>query len=132
MQEYPTEEVLAANYLVSAWKPELITEVLSKLTPDNCRLASKYENLHISLTAVYSLRVGIVSKKFEAVADQTEKWYGTKYKIEEISEEQMKKWQDSVPSNELQIPGRNEFIPANLELFPKDDNVVLTANLCIR
>jgi insulysin len=37
-QEYPTEEVLAANYLVSAWKPELIAEVLSKLTPDNCRL----------------------------------------------------------------------------------------------
>jgi hypothetical protein len=32
---------LAANYLVSAWKPELIAEVLSKLTPDNCRFASK-------------------------------------------------------------------------------------------
>jgi insulysin len=68
-------------------------------------------------------RIGIVSQKYESVADQTEKWYGTKYKIEEISTELMKKWQDSVPSNELQIPGRNEFIPSNLELFPKDDNV---------
>jgi insulysin len=64
-----------------------------------------------------------VSKKFESTADQTEKWYGTKYKMEEISQELMKKWQDAVPSNELQLPGRNEFIPSNLDLFPKDDNV---------
>jgi len=111
---------------VSAWKPELIAEVLSKLTPDNCRFASKIGKFRLYDKIVYFHRVGIVSKKYESVADQTEKWYGTKYKIEEISTELMKKWQDSVPSNELQIPGRNEFIPSNLELFPKDDNVIVS------
>lgn len=129
LQEYPTEEVLAANYLVSEWKPELITEVLSKLTADNCRSASKKENFRLSLIVSCYFRVGIVSKKFESVADQSEKWYGTKYKLEEISPELMKRWQDSVPSNELQIPGRNEFIPSNLDLFPKDDNVKINPTL---
>jgi len=43
LQELPTEEVLAAYYLVTEWKPELINQLLSKLTPDNCRLVSKLQ-----------------------------------------------------------------------------------------
>lgn len=30
------------------------------------------------------LRAAIVAKRFEAVADQKEKWYGTQYKSEKI------------------------------------------------
>jgi len=81
------------------------------------------------MTFVY--RVGIVSKKFEAVADEREKWYGTHYKLEDLSKEVMDKWSNSVPSNELQLPAKNEFIPSNFKLFSKDENVIFcyTSNL---
>lgn len=29
-------------------------------------------------------RVAVIGKKFEGIADQEEKWYGTKYKLEKI------------------------------------------------
>jgi insulysin len=69
-----------------------------------------------------------VSKKFEAVADQKEKWYGTQYKLEDIAKEKIKEWEESVPSNELQLPAKNEFIPSNFDLFPKDENVCFYNN----
>lgn len=33
------------------------------------------------------MNIYLMSKSFEAQTDQTEKWYQTKYKVEEISEE---------------------------------------------
>lgn len=35
-------------------------------------------------------RVYVIGKKFEDQANLTEKWYGTKYSIEQIPEEQIK------------------------------------------
>ena len=29
-------------------------------------------------------RVAVIGKKFESIADEEEKWYGTKYKLEKI------------------------------------------------
>jgi hypothetical protein len=48
------DEVLAANYIVSEWKPELITEILSKLTPDNCRYASPLKIFFCVLSGFFS------------------------------------------------------------------------------
>ncbi|XP_059471054.1 insulin-degrading enzyme isoform X2 [Neocloeon triangulifer] len=99
--DYPIDEVLTGHYLVSEWKPELIEQLLSKLTPENCR-------------------VGIVSKKFDEIADQSEKWYGTKYKLESILPELLSKWRNCQPSEELRLPKENEFIPSSFDLFPNE------------
>ncbi|KAL7990487.1 hypothetical protein Chor_013917, partial [Crotalus horridus] len=68
---YPIEEVLAAEYLLEEFRPDLIEMVLDKLKPEN-------------------VRVAIVSKTFEGKTDKKERWYGTQYKQENISDEVIK------------------------------------------
>lgn len=34
-------------------------------------------------------RVGVISKKFEDVVDQKEKWYGTDFRLEDIPDEKV-------------------------------------------
>ncbi|XP_065350635.1 insulin-degrading enzyme-like [Cloeon dipterum] len=100
--KYPIDDVLTAEKLLSEWKPELINQAMEKLTPDNCRIS-------------------IVSKKFESIADQTEKWYGTKYKIEDIPSELIEKWKNAKPIGELKLPKKNEFIPSSFDILPDND-----------
>ncbi|KAG7999924.1 Insulin-degrading enzyme [Nibea albiflora] len=64
---YPIEEVLAAEYLLEDFRPDLIEMVLDKLRPEH-------------------VRVAVVSKSFEGQTDKTEEWYGTQYKQEAITD----------------------------------------------
>uniref|UniRef100_A0A8C4JBN1 Insulin-degrading enzyme n=1 Tax=Dromaius novaehollandiae TaxID=8790 RepID=A0A8C4JBN1_DRONO len=96
---YPIEEVLAAEYLLEEFRPDLIEMVLDKLRPEN-------------------VRVAIVSKSFEGKTDRTEDWYGTQYKQEAISDEVIKKWQNADLNGKFKLPMRNEFIPTNFEILP--------------
>lgn len=61
---------MSANFHLMEWKPELIQEFLSMLTPER-------------------MRMKIVGKVFESVCGQSEKWYGTKYHLEKISIEKL-------------------------------------------
>uniref|UniRef100_A0A493TB31 Insulin-degrading enzyme n=1 Tax=Anas platyrhynchos platyrhynchos TaxID=8840 RepID=A0A493TB31_ANAPP len=96
---YPIEEVLAAEYLLEEFRPDLIEMVLDKLRPEN-------------------IRVAIVSKSFEGKTDRTEDWYGTQYKQEAISDEVIKKWQNADLNGKFKLPMKNEFIPTNFEILP--------------
>ncbi|CAM5157075.1 unnamed protein product [Natator depressus] len=96
---YPIEEVLAAEYLLEEFRPDLIEMVLDKLRPEN-------------------VRVAIVSKSFEGKTDRTEEWYGTQYKQEAISDEVIKKWQNADLNGKFKLPMKNEFIPTNFEILP--------------
>uniref|UniRef100_A0A8C7A642 Insulin-degrading enzyme n=1 Tax=Nothoprocta perdicaria TaxID=30464 RepID=A0A8C7A642_NOTPE len=96
---YPIEEVLAAEYLLEEFRPDLIEMVLDKLRPEN-------------------VRVAIVSKSFEGKTDRTEDWYGTQYKQEAISDEVIKKWQNADLNGKFKLPMKNEFIPTNFEILP--------------
>ncbi|CAH2322379.1 insulin-degrading enzyme isoform X2 [Pelobates cultripes] len=96
---YPLEEVLAAEYLLEEFRPDLIEMVLEKLQPEN-------------------VRVAIVSKSFEGQTDQTEEWYGTQYKQEDIPEEALENWQKADLNGKFKLPMKNEFIPTNFEILP--------------
>uniref|UniRef100_A0A8C4YMS4 Insulin-degrading enzyme n=1 Tax=Gopherus evgoodei TaxID=1825980 RepID=A0A8C4YMS4_9SAUR len=96
---YPIEEVLAAEYLLEEFRPDLIEMVLDKLRPEN-------------------VRVAIVSKSFEGKTDRTEEWYGTQYKQEAISDEVIQKWQNADLNGKFKLPMKNEFIPTNFEILP--------------
>ncbi|XP_051504314.1 insulin-degrading enzyme isoform X2 [Myxocyprinus asiaticus] len=96
---YPLEEVLAAEYLLEEFRPDLIEMVLDKLRPEN-------------------FRVAVVSKSFEGQTDRTEEWYGTQYKQEAISDEVIKKWQNANLNGKFKLPMKNEFIPTNFEIYP--------------
>ncbi|XP_073452147.1 insulin-degrading enzyme isoform X1 [Aquarana catesbeiana] len=98
---YPIEEVLAAEYLLEEFRPDLIQMVLDKLTPDN-------------------VRVAVVSKSYASQTDKTEEWYGTQYKDEDIPAEVIDKWQKAEINGKLHHPMKNEFIPTNFEIFPME------------
>uniref|UniRef100_A0A3Q1BPU8 Insulin-degrading enzyme n=1 Tax=Amphiprion ocellaris TaxID=80972 RepID=A0A3Q1BPU8_AMPOC len=106
---YPLEEVLAAEYLLEDFRPDLIEMVLDKLRPEH-------------------VRVAVVSKSFEGQTDKTEEWYGTQYKQEAISEETIKKWANANLNGKFKLPMKNEFIPTNFEIYPleKDSPLVPT------
>ncbi|CAI5653429.1 unnamed protein product [Oreochromis niloticus] len=96
---YPLKEVLAAEYLLEDFRPDLIEMVLDKLRPEH-------------------VRVAVVSKSFEGQTDMTEEWYGTQYKQEAISEETIKKWANADLNGKFKLPMKNEFIPTNFEIYP--------------
>ncbi|KAI4812691.1 hypothetical protein KUCAC02_024059 [Chaenocephalus aceratus] len=96
---YPLEEILAAEYLLEDFRPDLIEMVLDKLRPKH-------------------VRVAVVSKSFEGKTDKTEEWYGTEYKQEAISEESLEKWASADLNSRFKLPMKNEFIPTNFEIYP--------------
>ncbi|XP_026333644.1 insulin-degrading enzyme, partial [Hyposmocoma kahamanoa] len=102
LQEFPMEDVLSAYYLLSEWKPELITEMLDFLTPDN-------------------VRVCVIAKGFADKCTLTEPWYGSKYLLEEIDAAKLKEWKSVKSSQELHLPPPNEFIPSKLDMEATTD-----------
>ncbi len=100
IHDYPMPEVLTGGYLLSEWRPDLINMVLEKLIPEN-------------------VRVTVIAKKFADIATETERWYGTKYKSERLSDEQLKTWTETPVHESLAIPPKNEFIPTNFDLVPR-------------
>ncbi|XP_014603217.1 PREDICTED: insulin-degrading enzyme isoform X1 [Polistes canadensis] len=102
---YNMEDVLTAEHLFLEWDPQLITDVMEYLKPTN-------------------IRVHVVGKHFKNLANQSEKWYGTKFKKEKISLELIERWQKCPPNSDLALPSKNEFIPSIFDLkeLPADSN----------
>ena len=49
---------------------------------------------------------------------QTEKWYGTKYVMEDIPEEDIKRWAQAELNPAFSLPLKNEFIPTDFQISP--------------
>lgn len=103
--DYPMNEILCGDCLFPQWKPELIDTIVNCLTPQN-------------------IRVHVVAKAYENIANETERWYSTKYKKERISTRIIDMWEDAGYNSEFHLPAKNEFIPSRLDLKPRDDNVI--------
>ncbi|XP_065087542.1 insulin-degrading enzyme [Ochlerotatus camptorhynchus] len=104
MQSYPLEEVLAAPYLISDWRPDLIEDLWSKFYPQNARIT-------------------VVGQKCEDKANCEEEWYGTKYSSEQIDATVLKNWAKADLNDKLHLPERNPFIPTDFELLPVDADI---------
>jgi len=102
LHDYPMVEVLSGGYLFDKYDPQLISDILDKLRP--------------SLT-----RVTVIGQKFSGQTDIKEEWYGTEYSMSEIPHDLLQKWEDAGLNENLQIPERNEFIPTNFDILPRDD-----------
>ncbi|XP_033756882.1 insulin-degrading enzyme-like isoform X2 [Pecten maximus] len=101
MQIYPIEETLSGGYLMSEFRPDLITTILDRLVPQN-------------------MRMRVVAKKYESVVDQTETLYGTKYKLEKIPEEKLQEWSACGYHENLRLPAVNEFIPDSFDIVTRE------------
>lgn len=98
---FPFQDVLAGPYLLEEYRPDLITDLLRYLKPDNVRIA-------------------VVAKRFMGQADSVEKWYGTQYRLERIPDSVMQVWRAAGTNENLKLPPRNEFIPSNFDQCPRE------------
>ncbi len=99
----PDEFVLSRSVL-RRYDPDLIVEYGNYLTVDN-------------------VRVTLISQNVET--DQTEKWYGTEYSIEDFSDELVSKIRKPSLNGHLHLPTENEFIPTKFDVEILKDAVPL-------
>ena len=65
------------------------------------------------------------SKSFEDKTDQEEKWYGTKYKVEDFSPALLEKILNpkiEFKKKVLDLPPVNDLIPTNFDIMPKNED----------
>ncbi|GIY21913.1 insulin-degrading enzyme [Caerostris extrusa] len=98
---YPINEVLSGPYLLHEYKPDLISKLLDLLTPDTIRIAK-------------------VGKEFENICHETEKWYGTKYRLDPIKEDILNQWKTVKLHPNLKLPLPNDLIASDFTLLPID------------
>ncbi|XP_064631223.1 insulin-degrading enzyme-like isoform X2 [Lineus longissimus] len=102
LHDYPLKEVISGPYLLYEFKPELVTMLLEKLTPENIRIA-------------------VIGKKFEGETKLKEEWYGTEYSMEPIPQVLLNKLNNAGFHENLKLPEKNEFIPTNFDLYPIEE-----------
>ncbi|CAG9815290.1 unnamed protein product [Phaedon cochleariae] len=104
LQEYPMENILCANYMLSDWQPEMIEKIWNNFVPEK-------------------VRISVIARKFENELDEVEPWYGTKYKKVEIPDETIRSWMKAGLCPDLRMPEKNEFVPTDFNLYPIDEDV---------
>ncbi|MBT6503304.1 MAG: hypothetical protein HOK67_25720 [Deltaproteobacteria bacterium] len=97
MQDVPIQDVLVSPWLYQAYQPELQQNLLKYLTLENMQIVLIAEDLP---------------------TDRTDPWYGTRYSVERIPDDQLSLWRDVVPHPALTLPPPNPFIVENVSYQP--------------
>ncbi|KAI3369135.1 hypothetical protein L3Q82_026101 [Scortum barcoo] len=100
MQLFPKEDFLTGDQLMFEYNPQC--RALSQLTPDRANLL-------------------LLSPENEGRCPLREKWFGTCYSAEDISEEWAQRWAGDFELNsELHLPAENKFIATDFTLKTSD------------
>lgn len=110
LHSFSMDDILTANYFLTKFDPEAIKQLYEYLTPEK-------------------MRVTVISKKFAGQTDQTEKWYGTEFKIEKIADEKIQNLKNLEKNESFTIPAKNSFIPNNLSVL--DHTIVNKAPIIV-
>ena len=97
LHTYPPRYMYSANFLYFEYSEAQIRESLACLQPSNMIV------LH-------------GSAKFSAICTETERFYGTRYTVSQISEEKLLAWSDSPRLKDLHLPRPNDFIPRSFSI----------------
>ncbi|XP_045906063.1 nardilysin-like [Micropterus dolomieu] len=98
MQLFPKEDFLTGDQLMFEYDPQVISAALSLLTPDRANLL-------------------LLSPENEGRCPLREKWFGTCYNMEDISEEWGQRWAGDFELNpELHLPAENKYIASDFTL----------------
>lgn len=115
----PREWLLSATDLIRKFDGDAISKALGYLRADNYRLT-------------------IVSQKYPGDWPMKERWYGTEYKVEQISPDfagAVKKAAEVTSNNripDLHLPHKNEFIPSKLTVEKREIAEIAKAPKLIR
>ncbi|XP_077261770.1 insulin-degrading enzyme-like isoform X2 [Temnothorax americanus] len=98
LHTYPMKDIISVLRDFPKWRPDLIDELMEYFTPQN-------------------IRIYVAAKAYESIANKTEKWFGTKYMKEKISEKTMKMWNHAgYKLPDLKLPPKNEFIATKFDI----------------
>jgi insulysin len=103
--DFPVEDVISGSYILYEFRPDLIEDVISRLTPDNVRIA-------------------VIGRKYEGTTDKVEPWYGTHYSVNRIPDSTIDAWRNAGTNDTLRLPEKNEFIPTDFKLVSKEEGEV--------
>uniref|UniRef100_A0A2M3ZGB7 Insulin-degrading enzyme n=1 Tax=Anopheles braziliensis TaxID=58242 RepID=A0A2M3ZGB7_9DIPT len=104
MQTVPLEDVLVAHFLISEWRPDLVENIIQKLTPEKARYT-------------------IVGQKCSELATEQEYWYGTKYGMGKVDKSILEYWSAPDLNDNLHLPEPNPFIATDFDLLPLDTSM---------
>ncbi|XP_076033223.1 nardilysin-like isoform X2 [Oratosquilla oratoria] len=110
---YEPKDYLTGGSLLEEYNPELIRECLGELMPEKCNIMLSSKSYDV-----------------DGICNQTEKWFGTKYKLEDIPEEWETSWKNLDTNPELFLPVPNQFIPECFDLLPEGANAEYPVNIC--
>ncbi|KAF2858589.1 a-pheromone processing metallopeptidase-like protein Ste23 [Piedraia hortae CBS 480.64] len=99
---YPREWLLSGGSVLRRFDPELITRGMECIVPSKLRLYVRHKDLP---------------------TNSREKWYGTEYRCEKISDEFMSQLEDAMKGSrpaDLHLPAPNEFIPQRLDVEKRE------------
>ncbi|PCJ45679.1 MAG: peptidase M16 [Gammaproteobacteria bacterium] len=99
MQDYPLANIINSSYHYEKFDAKAINKVLSQLTAKN-------------------LMVWYISKQEEV--DQELHFYAGKYRLEDISKEEIASWSNK-PESKLNLPDINRLLPENFDLYTDKD-----------
>ncbi|GAA5970032.1 hypothetical protein JCM11641_000241 [Rhodosporidiobolus odoratus] len=96
---YPRDLLLSAPWICTEWYPAMVNQLLDLMRPQNCRIFLEAQN-----------EIG------GRVYGDKEKWYGTEYTIEKMSDEILSSGSAVYP--ELALPAPNNLVPENFDIKP--------------
>jgi len=101
---YPPAEVISGDYDYSEYRPELIADRLSRLSPDN-------------------VLITLIAKKppENFKTQKVSEWFAAPYSVSDVPQQWLEKWQgdltSTLASQSFTLPNANTFIPQDFELF---------------
>ncbi|KAM7533375.1 hypothetical protein Aperf_G00000118844 [Anoplocephala perfoliata] len=112
LQRYPPEEVIAANRIMFQSDLKTYVDVVNFLTPE---------------TAIFTISLPeFVAEAAEDVACKVflkERWYGIRYAVEEIPDQDLLRWRDTDAFPDFHLPEVNRFIATKFDILPRaEDN----------
>eukprot|EP00904_Undaria_pinnatifida_P012432 jgi/Undpi1/8319/HiC_scaffold_25.g10788.m1 len=104
MQEYEPELAVSGPTRLRLYNEGMVNRLLDILRPKPTDYSAS--------TPLFT----VTAKEFESQATQKEKWYGTRYQVENL-ETQSKEWSSPPVISELKLPGPNPFVPQDLSVI---------------
>ncbi len=96
LHRYPSNELFPALYLVERYDPDLIADVMDRMTPDN-------------------VLVTLAGATVEA--DRLTPYLRSEYSVNEITADTIAHWSSDIADASNWLPAQNEFLPDDLELI---------------
>lgn len=99
LQDYPTDDILSAPWLMERYAPDQYRDILSRLTPDN-------------------VMVYLLAPQPGLKDPNLTQWYETPWQIEPLNAEALQTKAPDALAKALELPLPNPFVPENLAMVP--------------